>query len=282
MLKGLFIMFRECKVAGLLLSVFVFAQAMTLLLNMRATTGDVRENVHPRYLKRRGIVPLPPSKPLRIPGGLLATHLTARTSDTVEANLSMLATSTPEERAERVERVADVVHNATDIVIVIPYRDREEHYKKTIENLQRIRRSYWKLHVVVVEQADVGYFRRGWLLNIGIAEARKRFVDDHVCVVTHDVDMIADLHVDYGWCDRPTQICSELSCFNDGVPYHTSAGGVVVASLKDWYTVNGFTNNAHGWGGEDDDLYHRFRMNNLLTKENICVALQRDLGNVFV
>jgi hypothetical protein len=151
-----------------------------------------------------------------------------------------------------------------EIVIVIPYRDREVHYKKIMEHLPSITRENWRLHTILVEQLDSKPFRRAWLMNIGIVEAKRRFVDDSICVVTHDVDMLVESKVDYGWCDMPTQICSELSCFNGGVPYTQSAGGVVQASIKVWYTINGFTNTAIGWGGEDDDLHHRFRINRLL------------------
>lgn len=156
-----------------------------------------------------------------------------------------------------------------DIVIVFPYRDRAIHYKKIMEHLTSITRENWRIHTILVEQDDKSPFRRSWLLNIGIAEAKKHVPGDNTCVVTHDVDMIADSKVDYGWCDSPTQICSELSCFNGGVPYSTSAGGVVQASLKDWYTINGFTNTAIGWGGEDDDLHIRFQANGLLTDGHI-------------
>ena len=151
-----------------------------------------------------------------------------------------------------------------DIVIVIPYRDRKIHYERIMQNLRRIRRKTWTIHTILVEQFDTQPFKRAWLMNIGLAEAKKFFGED-TCLVTHDVDMLADALVDYSWCDRPTQICSELSCFGGGVPYASSAGGVVQASLRDWYKINGFTNEAVGWGGEDDDLHHRFRLNHLLT-----------------
>ncbi len=151
-----------------------------------------------------------------------------------------------------------------DIVIVIPYRDRAVHYEKIMNHLPSIRRENWNLHTILVEQDDTEHFKRAWLLNIGITEASKRYPTAS-CIVTHDVDMIADSKVDYSWCDRPTQICSELSCFKNSVPYKNSAGGVVQATLQDWRKINGFTNTAIGWGGEDDDLHHRFRMANLLT-----------------
>ena len=45
---------------------------------------------------------------------------------------------------------------------------------------------------MLVEQANDKPFNRAWLLNIGIAEAKKRFPAENTCVVTHDIDMIAD------------------------------------------------------------------------------------------
>lgn len=151
------------------------------------------------------------------------------------------------------------------IVLVFPYRDRKVHYNKIMKHLPSITRDDWDLHTILVEQDDNKHFNRAWLLNIGIAQAKERFGGEDTCVVTHDVDMIADSKVDYGWCDRPTQICSELSCFGGSVPYKASGGGVVQASLKHWYKINGFTNLGVGWGGEDDDLHHRFRANNLIS-----------------
>ena len=155
------------------------------------------------------------------------------------------------------------------IVIVIPYRDRAEHYTRFIEHLPSITRDNWRIHTILVEQNDNKPFNRGWLLNIGIGESKKRFGDMNPCVVTHDVDMLADSNVDYSWCDRPTLACSQLSCFNNRIPYRKYSGGVVQALLNDWYAVNGYTNIFEGWGGEDDDLYHRFRLAGLLRRHRL-------------
>ena len=162
------------------------------------------------------------------------------------------------------KKLLDSLKSKINIVIIIPYRDRAVHYKKIMDHLPSIQRDNWNLHTILVEQDDNEHFKRAWLLNVGITEASKRYPTSS-CIVTHDVDMIADSKVDYSWCEKPTQICSELSCFKNSVPYKNSAGGVVQATLDDWKKINGFTNTAIGWGGEDDDLYHRFRMANLLT-----------------
>ena len=40
-------------------------------------------------------------------------------------------------------------------------------------------------------------------------------------------------------------------------------GGVSVLSNSDFKKINGFSNVFWGWGGEDDDLYHRLLFHNL-------------------
>ena len=82
----------------------------------------------------------------------------------------------------------------------------------------------------------------------------------------HDVNLLPanDSLLPYNECDRPIQLGSELEHWGWGVPYKNSAGGVVSMHLRHWNQINGFSNDFEGWGGEDDDLYERIRMNNLL------------------
>jgi len=148
------------------------------------------------------------------------------------------------------------------IVIVFPYRDRAKHYMKQMENIQKKYNDNLEITVYVIVQNDTHPFRRAWLMNIGIQIASAHF-SENVCIITHDVDMKASNAVDYTWCDRPTLMCAEISCFNHGIPYKLYAGGVVGATIQHWKRINGFTNTAYGWGAEDDDLYLRWKANNL-------------------
>ena len=185
---------------------------------------------------------------------------------------SMNTKTTPEPGVKRLiskVNIEPMTNASPNIVVVIPYRNRTVHLKTLLEHLANIARTSWRLKTIIVEQQDKHHFRRGWLMNIGIHETKERFIDDTLCVVTHDVDMIADSKVDYSWCARPTQICSELSRYNGSIPYVTYAGRVVQAYLKHWYIINGFTNTAFGWGGEDDDLHQRFRVNDMLTHRHL-------------
>jgi len=132
-----------------------------------------------------------------------------------------------------------------------------------MHNLQKHHRKGVDFTVYVIEQTDnLLAFRRAWLLNIGLQIATQHSALDD-CIVTHDVDMQPTQAVDYTWCDRPTLLCAQISCFGGGIPYTTYAGGVVGATARHWNHVNGYTNTAYGWGGEDDDLYYRWRANQL-------------------
>ena len=54
-------------------------------------------------------------------------------------------------------------------LIIIPYREREEHLKYFIENTYPLIKKYMEgVRVVIIEQTSDKFFNRGKLLNIGI------------------------------------------------------------------------------------------------------------------
>ena len=120
--------------------------------------------------------------------------------------------------------------------------------------------SFW-----VIEQYNSDLFNRGWLANVGIKMVSQLYPNIQ-CIIFHDVDLIPKngTFVPYNDCDRPTQLGSELQHWGWGVPYKNSAGGIVSMHVRHWYQINGFSNDFEGWGGEDDDLFQRLRMNGLL------------------
>jgi len=183
--------------------------------------------------------------------------------DNVHWNLRKSANTTVP--ISRLSREIPLLQNVTKIVIIFPYRNRHTHYVRQMRNLQKHYRSGIEFTVYVIEQKDILLaFRRAWLLNIGIHIAATHSAEDD-CIVTHDVDMQPNQAVDYTWCNKPTLLCAEISCFGGGIPYAAYAGGVVSATTRDWRRINGYTNTAYGWGGEDDDLYYRFKANHLDT-----------------
>ena len=108
------------------------------------------------------------------------------------------------------------------------------------------------------------------LLNVGMKEISKRFNAELTCLAQHDVDLLPNLDtVNYGWWDKPTQLCTGFCCLGNKFPYAGSCvGGVMTASLADWPKISEHTLHAHGRGAEDDEIYNRFRNNNLIVTSN--------------
>lgn len=165
------------------------------------------------------------------------------------------------------------------VVVIIPFRDREGHFVNFKKYWQwfasegaprKVRR--WEIYVV--EQFDALSFNRGWNFNVGLAiasvqkaaspEIKDSDLVDFDCAVIQDIDYLPEQGVDYGWCEMPIQLSSEIDRFHWKTPYLASAGGIVGMSLEHWRAINGFSNEYFGWGGEDDELFHRLRLTKLL------------------
>lgn len=71
--------------------------------------------------------------------------------------------------------------------IIVPYRDREEHLKQFLPNMNKYLPG---ANIIIVEQSDNKPFNRGKLLNVGYIES-KPFI-----FVAHDIDMLP-VAVDY-------------------------------------------------------------------------------------
>lgn len=166
------------------------------------------------------------------------------------------------------------------IVVIVPFRDRETHLVKFKQFWRRFVAEgqpdgqVFNWEIFVIEQFDATPFNRGWNFNVGFAIAtgqtsasidmeKSSAVSVH-CAVIQDIDYLPDNGVDYGQCDVPIQLSAEIDRFDWKTPYLASAGGIVGATPQHWRQINGFSNEYSGWGGEDDDLYHRLRLNNLL------------------
>ena len=165
------------------------------------------------------------------------------------------------------------------VAIVVPYRDRQVHLDAFLAHMKNYTLAHLSGHhikILVVEQDDRSPFNRAWLANVGFTEASKSREWD--CVVLHDVDVVPFPGVPYTECGKPVQLGSELEHFNWGVPYHRSAGGVVSMSPAHWRAINGYSNDYVGWGGEDDDLFHRLRLNGLLRPQGVIHRPARGKG----
>lgn len=131
------------------------------------------------------------------------------------------------------------------MIILIPYRKREEHLKIFVPHMKNFLPD---AKIFVIEQADDKDFNRGKLLNIGVIEN-----PDEDYYIMHDVDMLP-ISADYSHPKRPTHIATEVEQFDFKMPYQEYFGGVTLFTEAQFRFINGFTNEIYGWGMEDDIL----------------------------
>ena len=163
------------------------------------------------------------------------------------------------------------------IAIIIPYR---EHVDSTVRFIQ-LKKFITHVHKFLKNQ-NVKYtffvikqnsykkrFNRGLLLNIGFDIAKKYNI-----IITHDVDMLPDeyllqyyLHIP----KHPIHIAYPGSSVKYSYP--TYIGGINIYNREDYKKINGFPNDFWGWGGEDDAIYDRLAINNL-------IVLRPDKGEI--
>lgn len=118
-------------------------------------------------------------------------------------------------------------------VVIVPYRNREEHLKQFAPKMKE----YLECDILVVEQLDNKPFNRGALLNIGFLETE----NDYPYFIMHDVDMIP-ITADYSYPDKPTHIATQCSQFEYKMPYGGYFGGVNLFTKEQFRSVNGFVN----------------------------------------
>jgi GT2 family glycosyltransferase len=101
-------------------------------------------------------------------------------------------------------------------------------------------------------------FNRASLMNVGFVEALK--MHDWDCFVFHDVDLLPmDDRNLYTCPDQPRHLSVAVDTFSFKLPYSSIFGGVSAMTVKQFRTVNGFSNQFWGWGGEDDDMSNRLK-----------------------
>ena len=55
----------------------------------------------------------------------------------------------------------------------------------------------------------------------------------------------------------PTVYVKVVLSYYFRVPYESLFGGITAFKNEHFVSMNGYSNAYFGWGGEDDDLYHR-------------------------
>jgi hypothetical protein len=130
-----------------------------------------------------------------------------------------------------------------NIIIIVPCRNRQKYWKIFKEEMDKYLANQKLKPLYVLCANNGGKFNRGNSINLALAFLKQHF-PKNTTVVTQDVDMIPRHGVKYN--DKNTPIMT----------WFINAGGLK-GSLEDFIKINGYSNDYHGWGEEDSDIYDR-------------------------
>ncbi|BHF79081.1 hypothetical protein SprV_0602219800 [Sparganum proliferum] len=123
--------------------------------------------------------------------------------------------------------------------------------------------------ILITEQAGNQSFNRAKLFNAAVKEIRKSPPGDQLhgidCFILHDVDKVpTSLSTVYECGQNVRQLATAFHSNNKTRRwYRTFLGAVTALSWEHINKINGASNMFYGWGGEDDDLAIRLRLNNI-------------------
>ena len=156
------------------------------------------------------------------------------------------------------------------VALIVPFREEKlktdeisEKRTKELAKFTEYMTNYFKdvpsVKIFVIEQSDDGErFNRGKLLNIGFMKAKEEGFN---IFVFHDVDLLPSHELKPFYLEKTDSPIHIAHVWKDRYSNNKYFGGVVSFSEKTFETINGFPNNFWGWGGEDDALYHRTKIN---------------------
>ena len=145
-------------------------------------------------------------------------------------------------------------------IIIIPFRNRDEHLEYYIKNAVPLIQEYLpNSKVVVVEQNEGKLFNRGALLNV----AFKEYKNNTKYFFTHDVDVIPNSEI-----VKSIYTKEDINMFRIKCPHNTSLGCIIKVDHDTIFNINGFPNYIWGWGIEDRALYYRCLIKNINITDN--------------
>lgn len=138
----------------------------------------------------------------------------------------------------------------SESLIIVPYRDREDHLLTFLNYMHN--EMYSHMHICIVEQSEDGKpFNRAKLLNIGYLENRPGSSNiNYDTFIMHDVDMLPVGNVDYGHSPHYMSVTQLIKSDIQKIDY---LGGVTKFNHESFWRVGGY-NNEYFHRAEDNEM----------------------------
>lgn len=145
------------------------------------------------------------------------------------------------------------------VAVMVPFRNRPTHLPILLRHIYPMMMSQrLNFTIFLIEQRGEYPFNRAMLFNAGFLEINKHFGTDYDCLLFHDVDHIPENNRNYYGCSNmPRHFAKGLDIHAYKLEYEDFFGGVSGVTCDQFRSVNGYSNQFWGWGGEDDDFYNR-------------------------
>jgi hypothetical protein len=131
-----------------------------------------------------------------------------------------------------------------DLLIVVPYRNRDEHLKSLLENTPKyFNEQGYSYDILLCELDQIGDWNAGLTVNSLISFVKER---DYKWLYIH--------HVDVWPIEGKWLFPDENTAY-----YNIGDHGSFLLTLKAFLDVKGYSNNFWGWGAEDNELIHKLK-----------------------
>ena len=143
-----------------------------------------------------------------------------------------------------------MIENIPDIIVIVPYRDREEHRKEFIKRMPNIL-NHHSYKILFIHQYDKRLFNRGAIKNIGFLAVKERYPYHYkdITLVFNDVDTMPKTKYQFSYNTHANSV-------NHFYGYRQTLGGIFAIKGRDFERLNGFPN-IWTWGLEDNSFKQR-------------------------